>query len=64
MTPVVSVDRTAIAVRLANLLDTEVLTRLVAFAESQRDGDLMLTRDDGAIEISQHDRPRRRSAAN
>lgn len=60
--PVVSVDRTAIAARLANLLDADVLTRLAAFAESRRDGDLMLTRDEGIVTAAEHERARRRAA--
>lgn len=62
-TPVVSVDRAAIAVRLASQLDADTLTRLVAFAESRRDGDLLLSRDDGVLSVTETERARRRSAA-
>lgn len=61
--PVVSVDRAAIAVRLASQLDADALTRLVAFVESRRDGDLLLSRDDGILSLTEAERARRRSAA-
>lgn len=58
----VSVDRTAMATRLANLLDAPTLNALVAFMDSRRDGDFMLQRDSGIVTSSTQNRPKRRAA--
>ncbi len=63
-TPVVTVDRTAIAMRLANILGTPTLTALVEFLESRKDGDFILHKGEGVIQTTEHDRPRKRSVQN
>ncbi len=62
-TPLPTVDPVALAVRLANQLPPEVLTELVALAESRRDADLTITKSDGLITTSRSAQRRRSRAA-